>query len=440
MTTPRHSRLIILGSGPAGYSAAVYAARANRKPLLIAGLQPGGQLMTTTEVDNWPGDVDGLLGPDLMDRMRRHAERFGVEIAADQVTSVDLNRAAVPPRRRGRRIHLRCAHHRDRRLRALPRPRVRDGIPRPRRFRLRNLRRLLLPRPQGRGRRRRQHRGRGSDLPHQHRIARHARAPARQAARRGDPAGPPARAGGPGQGVASSGITTSTRSSATSRASRRTPAFDDATAARGPRRHRTLRRDRPHAEHRTLPGPARHEGRLHHREVRNCGRCDGDQRSRRIRRGRRRGSCLSTGGHLRRHRLHGGARRGSLPRARSQPPDPTWTCASSARSPRSMRRSGTRCRGGGAVPAPRIPASRSRIAGARRPTPAGTRGMSCCAHRTARSRAALPLYLKSHSWGEFVFDFAWAEAYQRAGLRYYPRLVAAVPFTPATGPRDSSQR
>jgi thioredoxin reductase (NADPH) len=91
MTTPRHSRLIILGSGPAGYSAAVYAARANRKPLLIAGLQPGGQLMTTTEVDNWPGDVHGLLGPDLMDRMRRHAERFGVEIGSDHVTQVDLD-------------------------------------------------------------------------------------------------------------------------------------------------------------------------------------------------------------------------------------------------------------------------------------------------------------------------------------------------------------
>jgi thioredoxin reductase (NADPH) len=92
MAAPRHSRLIILGSGPAGYSAAVYAARANRKPLLLAGLEPGGQLMTTTEVDNWPGDVEGLLGPDLMDRMRRHAERFGVEIAADQAVKVDLSR------------------------------------------------------------------------------------------------------------------------------------------------------------------------------------------------------------------------------------------------------------------------------------------------------------------------------------------------------------
>src|SRR5262245_36245965 len=92
MTTARHSPLIILGSGPAGYSAAVYAARANRKPLLLAGLQPGGQLMTTTEVDNWPGDVEGLLGPDLMDRMRRHAERFGVEIVSDHVTRVELGK------------------------------------------------------------------------------------------------------------------------------------------------------------------------------------------------------------------------------------------------------------------------------------------------------------------------------------------------------------
>jgi len=92
MSTPRHSRLIILGSGPAGYTAAIYAARANRKPLLVTGLEQGGQLMTTTEVDNWPGDVEGLLGPDLMDRMRRHAERFGVEMAPDHIASADLSR------------------------------------------------------------------------------------------------------------------------------------------------------------------------------------------------------------------------------------------------------------------------------------------------------------------------------------------------------------
>jgi thioredoxin reductase (NADPH) len=89
-TKTRHSRLIILGSGPAGYSAAVYAARANRTPLLITGMAPGGQLMTTTDVDNWPGDVEGLQGPALMERMRRHAERFQTEIVNDHLVSVDL--------------------------------------------------------------------------------------------------------------------------------------------------------------------------------------------------------------------------------------------------------------------------------------------------------------------------------------------------------------
>jgi len=92
MPTPRHARLLILGSGPAGYTAAVYAARANLSPLLITGLEQGGQLMTTTEVDNWPGDVLGLLGPDLMDRMKRHAERFETEMVFDHIHTVDLNR------------------------------------------------------------------------------------------------------------------------------------------------------------------------------------------------------------------------------------------------------------------------------------------------------------------------------------------------------------
>jgi thioredoxin reductase (NADPH) len=91
MTSTRHSRLIILGSGPAGYSAAVYAARANRAPLLITGVEQGGQLMTTTDVDNWPGDVEGLQGPALMERMKRHAERFATEIIVDHVQSVDLS-------------------------------------------------------------------------------------------------------------------------------------------------------------------------------------------------------------------------------------------------------------------------------------------------------------------------------------------------------------
>ncbi len=92
MAEDRHSRLIILGSGPAGYSAAVYAARANRKPLLITGIQQGGQLMTTTDVDNWPGDVEGLQGPALMQRMLHHAERFSTDIRLDHINAVDLSR------------------------------------------------------------------------------------------------------------------------------------------------------------------------------------------------------------------------------------------------------------------------------------------------------------------------------------------------------------
>lgn len=90
MTDLLHSPLIILGSGPAGYSAAVYAARANRAPLLITGVEQGGQLMTTTDVDNWPGDVEGLQGPDLMDRMRRHAERFKTRIVNDHIHTAKL--------------------------------------------------------------------------------------------------------------------------------------------------------------------------------------------------------------------------------------------------------------------------------------------------------------------------------------------------------------
>ncbi|WP_294035302.1 FAD-dependent oxidoreductase, partial [uncultured Moraxella sp.] len=85
-----HHRLIILGSGPAGYSAAVYAARANLKPVIITGLQVGGQLTTTTEVDNWPGDAHGLTGNGLMDRMKAHAERFGTELVYDHINQVDL--------------------------------------------------------------------------------------------------------------------------------------------------------------------------------------------------------------------------------------------------------------------------------------------------------------------------------------------------------------
>ena len=90
--TTRHHRLIILGSGPAGYTAAVYAARANLRPVLITGLAQGGQLMTTTDVDNWPADAGGVQGPELMERFQKHAERFETELVLDQVNRVELDR------------------------------------------------------------------------------------------------------------------------------------------------------------------------------------------------------------------------------------------------------------------------------------------------------------------------------------------------------------
>lgn len=92
MSEVKHSRLIVLGSGPAGYTAAVYAARANLKPVIITGIQPGGQLTTTTEVDNWPGDVEGLTGPALMERMQKHAERFDTEIVYDHIHTAELQK------------------------------------------------------------------------------------------------------------------------------------------------------------------------------------------------------------------------------------------------------------------------------------------------------------------------------------------------------------
>ncbi|MDY0049777.1 MAG: thioredoxin-disulfide reductase [Halothiobacillaceae bacterium] len=91
MSEIKHSRVLILGSGPAGYTAAVYTARANLQPRLVTGLQMGGQLTTTTEVDNWPGDVEGLTGPDLMQRMQKHAERFNTDIVFDHIHTADLS-------------------------------------------------------------------------------------------------------------------------------------------------------------------------------------------------------------------------------------------------------------------------------------------------------------------------------------------------------------
>jgi thioredoxin reductase (NADPH) len=95
MTTIKHAKVLILGSGPAGYTAAVYAARANLNPLLITGIAQGGQLMTTTDVDNWPADVQGVQGPELMQRFLEHAERFKTEIVFDHINKVDFSKAPV---------------------------------------------------------------------------------------------------------------------------------------------------------------------------------------------------------------------------------------------------------------------------------------------------------------------------------------------------------
>ena len=134
----RHQRLVILGSGPAGWTAAVYAARANLKPVVITGLQQGGQLMTTTEVDNWPGDAHGLMGPDLMARMQAHAERFETEVIFDHIHTADLSQRPFADRRQSR-VHLRRADHRHRRHRQVPGHPDRRDLQGPRRLRLRHL-------------------------------------------------------------------------------------------------------------------------------------------------------------------------------------------------------------------------------------------------------------------------------------------------------------
>ena len=198
--TTRHSRLLILGSGPAGYTAAVYAARANLKPVLITGLAQGGQLMTTTDVDNWPADHAGVQGPELMERFQKHAERFETEIVFDHIHTAKLR--DKPITLVGDSGTYTCdaliiatgasAH--------VPRPRLRAGLHGQGRLRLRHLRRLLLQGP-GRVRgRRRQHRGRGGALPLQHRAPRDGDPSPRQVPLREDPAGQALREGEGRQG------------------------------------------------------------------------------------------------------------------------------------------------------------------------------------------------------------------------------------------------
>ena len=146
--------VIVIGGGPAGYTAALYAARANLEPLVIEGFNWGGQLMITSDVENYPGYADGVMGPAMMQDFRRQAERFGAEFVTDDVTRVDFSRAAVPRLGRRRRVPRRVGDRRDRRERAPARARLGARPAGPRRLVLRDLRRRVLPR-QGRRRRRR---------------------------------------------------------------------------------------------------------------------------------------------------------------------------------------------------------------------------------------------------------------------------------------------
>ena len=176
--------LIIVGGGPAGYTAALYSARANLHPLVIEGFQWGGQLMITSDVENYPGFPDGVMGPEMMADFRRQAERFGAEFVTDDVTRVDFSASAHSAFGSATRSTRPGSDRRDRRDRTAARARVRAAATGQGRHLLRDVRRRVLPRPRGdRGRRRRLGDG-GGDLPDQVRLEGHADPPARASSAR----------------------------------------------------------------------------------------------------------------------------------------------------------------------------------------------------------------------------------------------------------------
>ena len=248
--------VIIIGSGPAGLTAALYSARANLKPLVIEGLEAGGQLMLTTLVENWPGHRDGIMGPDLMAEMRAQAERFGAEIIRGNVDVGRPQRArrswSRPPMASIESRALIIATGASARLLGLPSERA---LHRPRRLDLRHLRRLLLPRQADRRRRRRRLGDGRGDLPDPVRVARHRHPSPRHAARVEDHAGQGVRQpedlvrvehrGRGHQGCAP-------RDGDGDRA-----AQQQDRRAEGAGRRRRVRRHRPHAEHVALPRPDR---------------------------------------------------------------------------------------------------------------------------------------------------------------------------------------
>ena len=195
MSDIKHCRLLILGSGPAGYSAAVYAARANLNPVLVTGMEQGGQLMTTTDVDNWPGDNEGVQGPDLMAahavarRTLRHRDDLRLHLRGR------LQPTAFSAQGRQPALQLRCPDHRDRCICPVSRPAVGRGLQGQGRVGLRDLRRFFLSQSESGGDRRRQHGCRRGAVPVEYRLRGDPGAPPQCAARGEDPAGQAVRQG-----------------------------------------------------------------------------------------------------------------------------------------------------------------------------------------------------------------------------------------------------